>query len=144
MVIGLLAVLAACVGNMLTLHLTRQGLALIPVLAWAMGYGAVFLIGMAGVTGIGWTFDWHMPYVLSWLYLTVFGTVIAFVMYFKLAQREGPARAALMGVVIPVIALGVSAAAGGLAARRLCRSLGGMILCVGSVVMAQRLGASKT
>jgi drug/metabolite transporter (DMT)-like permease len=142
LVIGLLAVLAACVGNMLTLHLTRQGLALIPVLAWAMGYGAVFLIGMAGVTGIGWTFDWHMPYVLSWLYLTVFGTVIAFVMYFKLAQREGPARAALMGVVIPVIALGVSAALEGWRPTPL--SILGMILCVGSVVMAQRLGASKT
>ncbi len=139
--IGLLAVVAACVGNMLTLHLTRQGLPLIPVLAWAMGYGALFLIGMAGVTGIGWAFDWHAPYVLSWLYLTVFGTVIAFVMYFKLAQREGPARAALMGVIIPVIALGVSAALEGWQPTPL--ALMGMALCVASVVVAQRMGASK-
>jgi drug/metabolite transporter (DMT)-like permease len=37
------------------------------------------------------------------------GSVVAFLLYFKLAQRQGPGRAALMGMVIPVIALAVSA-----------------------------------
>ena len=136
LLVGLGAVLAACVGNMLTLHLTRSGHALLPVLAWGMGYGALFLILVAGATGTGWQFDLRWPYVLSWLYLSVFGTVIAFIMYFKLAQREGAARAALMGVVIPVIALAASALFEGWKATPL--ALAGMALCLFSVWAANR------
>jgi drug/metabolite transporter (DMT)-like permease len=36
--------------------------------------------------------------------------VVSFLLYFKLAQRQGPGRAALMGMVIPVLALAMSAA----------------------------------
>lgn len=135
--VGLGAVVAACVGNMLTLHLTRTGHALLPVLAWGMGYGAAGLLGVALLGGVGLHFDLRWPYVLSWLYLSVFGTVIAFVLYFKLAQRQGPARAALMGVVIPVIALAVSALLEGWAITPLAGL--GMLLCVGSVLLALRL-----
>jgi drug/metabolite transporter (DMT)-like permease len=136
--LGLAAVSAACTGNVLTLRLTRQGMPLLPVLTWSMGYGAAFLLALAQVTGVGWRFDFRWPYVLSWLYLTVFGTVIAFSLYFKLAQREGPARAALTGVVIPVIALGVSALFEGWRATPLAAF--GMLLCVSSVWLAQRQG----
>lgn len=136
--LGLAAVSAACTGNVLTLRLTRQGAALLPVLAWSMGYGALFLLALAGLTGVGWQFDFRAPYVLSWLYLTVFGTVVAFSLYFKLAQRKGPARAALTGIVIPVIALGISALFEGWQATPLAAL--GMLLCVGSVWLAQRQG----
>ena len=64
------------------------------------------------------------------------GSVIAFVLYFKLAQRAGAAKAALMGVVIPVIALAVSAVLEGWQVTGL--ALVGMGLCLGSVVLAQR------
>lgn len=134
--VGLGAVLAACVGNMLTLRLTRGGHALLPVLAWGMGYGAVFLLALSLLSGVGLQFDFRWPYVLSWLYLSVFGTVIAFVLYFQLAQRQGPAKAALMGVIIPVIALGVSALLEGYTVTPL--ALVGMALCIGSVWAAQR------
>lgn len=134
--LGLAAVSAACTGNVLTLRLTRQGTALLPVLTWSMGYGAAFLLALAQVTGVGWQFDFRWPYVLSWLYLTVFGTVIAFSLYFRLAQREGPARAALTGIVIPVIALGLSALFEGWRATPM--AVAGMLLCVGSVWLAQR------
>lgn len=134
--LGLLAVLAACIGNVLTLTLTRRGLALVPILAWSMGYGALFLVLMSEVSGVGLHFDWHLSYVLSLLYLTVLGTVTAFVLYFKLAQRQGPARAALTGVVIPVIALVISAALEGWQPTAL--SVAGMALCLGSLYVATR------
>jgi drug/metabolite transporter (DMT)-like permease len=136
LLMGLAAVLAACVGNMLTLHLTRTGRPLLPVLAWGMGYGALFLLVLAWLTGVGWQFDFRGPYVLSWLYLSVFGSVVAFVLYFKLAQREGAARAALTGVVIPVVALAVSALFEGW--ELTLPAAAGMLLCVGSVWLAQR------
>ena len=134
--IGLAAVLAACVGNVLTLTLTRRGLPLVPVLAWSMGYGSVFLLGMSVATGQGLNFAWTSSYVLSLLYLAVFGSVVAFVLYFKLAQRQGTARAALTGVVIPVIALGISAIFEGW--RPTALALAGMGLCLGSIYVATR------
>lgn len=134
--LGLVAVAAACVGNVLTLTLTRRGLPLVPVLAWSMGYGAAFLVGLALASGQGLHFDWHAPYVLSLLYLAVAGSVVAFVLYFRLAQAQGPARAALTGVVIPVIALGISALFEGW--RPTALSMVGMALCLFSIHAATR------
>ena len=59
-----------------------------------------------------------------------------FLLYFKLVQRDGPGRAALTGVLIPVIALGVSAVLEGWQPSAL--SLVGMVLCLGSVYVATR------
>ncbi len=134
--LGLLAVLAACTGNVLTLVLTRRKLALVPILAWSMAYGALFLLLLSEVSGVGLHFDWRLSYVLSLLYLAVPGTVIAFVLYFKLAQRQGPARAALTGVLIPVIALLISAVFEGWQPGVL--SVAGMALCLGSIYVATR------
>jgi drug/metabolite transporter (DMT)-like permease len=134
--LGLLAVLTACIGNVLTLTLTRRGLPLVPILAWSMGYGAAFLTLISLASGTGVHFDWRLPYVASLLYLAVFGSVVAFVLYFKLAQRQGPARAALTGVVIPVIALAISALLEGWRPTPL--ALVGMSLCLLSLFVATR------
>ena len=134
--LGLLAVLAACVGNVLTLTLTRRGLALVPVLAWSMGYGALFLLLASLLSGQGLRLELSASYLLSLIYLAVAGSVIAFVLYFKLAQRQGPARAALTGVIIPVIALALSALLEGWRPGAL--SLAGMALCLGSIYAATR------
>jgi drug/metabolite transporter (DMT)-like permease len=134
--LGLLAVLAACIGNVLTLTLTRRGLPLVPVLAWSMGYGALFLTLLSLASGQGLHLDLRPSYLLSMLYLSVFGSVIAFVLYFKLAQAQGPARAALTGVVIPVIALLISAVFEGWQPGLL--SLAGMALSLGSLYVATR------
>lgn len=134
--LGLLAVLVACIGNVLTLTLTRQGLALMPVLAWSMGYGAVFLVGVSLVGGTGLHFAWQPSYLLSLLYLAGAGSVLAFVLYFKLAQARGAAHAALTGVIIPVIALVVSALFEGWQVTPM--AVGGMALCLVSLWVATR------
>jgi drug/metabolite transporter (DMT)-like permease len=69
-------------------------------------------------------------------YLAVVGSVLAFLLYFKLVQREGPGRAALTGVLVPVIALAVSAALEGW--QPSLASWIGMALCLGSVYVATR------
>jgi drug/metabolite transporter (DMT)-like permease len=62
--------------------------------------------------------------------------VIAFFVYFRLAQRVGPARAAMTGVMIPPIALTISAALEGWRPTGL--SIAGVVLCLGSVYVATR------
>ncbi|MDM4768328.1 DMT family transporter [Pelomonas sp. SE-A7] len=138
--LGLGAVVAACTGNVLTLTLTRRSLPLIPILAWSMGYGSLFLVFLSLVTGAGLHFDASLRYVASLLYLTLLGSVAAFVLYFKLAQRKGAAGAALTGVVIPVIALGISALLEGWQPTVL--AVAGMALCLGCVWLATRAPAA--
>jgi drug/metabolite transporter (DMT)-like permease len=134
--IGLLAVVCACLGNVLTLTLTRRGLPLVPMLGWCMGYGALALWAVAAWQGAAAPIGHGPAWWLSLLYLTVFGSVIAFFVYFKLAQRVGPARAAMTGVMIPPIALAVSAALEGWQPHAL--SWAGLALCLGSVYVATR------
>jgi drug/metabolite transporter (DMT)-like permease len=136
LLVALGALAASCAGGFMTMSLTRRGLPLLPVLAWSMGYGALFMLLLSLLTGQGLHFDTGWPYVLSWLYLSLFGSVIAFAFYFKLAERAGMAKAALMAVVIPVIALLASALFEGWQATPL--ALAGMGLCLLSVWVAQR------
>lgn len=134
--LGLGAVVCACTGNALTLMLSRRGVALVPMLAWCMAYGAIGLLAAVGVSGAEWQVGHSWAWWGSLVYLSAVGSVLAFLLYFQLVQREGPGRAALTGVLIPVIALAVSAAFEGW--RPSLASWAGMALCLGSVYTATR------
>lgn len=139
--IGVGAVICACIGNVMTLTLSRQGLPLVSVLAWCMGYAALALHLVAALQGVPLATGQGAAWWISLVYLTVFGTVTAFLLYFRYAQRVGPARAAMTGVMIPPIALAVSAALEGW--RPDVLSLAGIALCVGCVYAATRPAASQ-
>jgi len=138
--LGLGAAACASLGNALTLRVTRQGIALAPMLAHCMGYGALALFAMASVRGDVWRVGSGWVWWGSLVYLAVFGTVVAFGLYFKLAQRQGPARAALTGVLIPPIALAISAVFEGWRPTPL--ALVGMALSLGCVYAATRPAAA--
>ena len=139
--VGLMAVACACTGNALTLAMSRRGVPLVPMLAWCMGYGALGLV-LAALAGGGLSVGHSMAWWTSFGYLAVIGTVLPFLLYFKLVQREGPGRAALTGVLVPVIALAISAAFEGWQPSWL--SLSGMALCLGSVYVATRPPAQRS
>lgn len=126
--LAVMAVTFASIGNLLTLRLTRGGMQLIPLLAWSMGYGAAGLALFATITQVPFHLDPRPSYWFSLLYLSAMGSVVAFILYFKFAQRHGPARAALTGMVIPVIALAVSAVLEGW--RPTVVSTAGIALCL--------------
>jgi drug/metabolite transporter (DMT)-like permease len=95
-------------GNMVALRNQRKGFPLLPGVAWAMGYGALAIAVVAAVEGTHWNFDASVRYVLSLVYLTVFGSVFAFLTYLTLLARIGPARAGYVGVAVTVVALALS------------------------------------
>lgn len=137
--LGLCAITFATVGNMLTLRMTRQGAGLVPVLAWSMGYGTLLMLVAGAALGLPFHVDPRPSYWLALLYLSAMGSVVAFLLYFKLAQRQGAGRAALTGLVIPVLALLISAALEGW--RPTWLSLAGMLLCMGGLWAANRPAA---
>ncbi len=99
------AVLSASVGNILSARNQRAGLPVVQTNAYGMAYGAAVTLVIGVVRGVPFTFDPSPSYILSLLYLAVFGSVIAFGTYLTLIGRMGVDRAAYIGVIFPLVAL---------------------------------------
>jgi drug/metabolite transporter (DMT)-like permease len=77
-------------------------------MAWSMGYGALASLIAAVALGEPLAFDWSPAYLLSLLYLVVFGSILAFAGFLELLGRIGPSRASYIGVMVPIVALFIS------------------------------------
>jgi drug/metabolite transporter (DMT)-like permease len=79
-------------------------------MAWGMLYGSMFSLAVALATGKPLELELTAGYILSLVYLAVLGSIIAFGAYLTLLKRVGAARAGYIGVMVPIVALVVSAA----------------------------------
>jgi drug/metabolite transporter (DMT)-like permease len=77
--------------------------------AWGMAYGAGLLALWALISGQPWRFEATPGYVGSLLYLSLFGSVTGFLLYFGLARRRGYTLASYISAVTPAIAMLISA-----------------------------------
>jgi len=106
---SLVGAVTASFGNILSQRTQKRGLPVLQSNAWGMFYGTVLLGLFALVSGAPFTFERSVPYVVSLLYLAVFGSVIAFGCYLTLIGRIGAHRAGYAVVMFPVVALILSA-----------------------------------
>lgn len=106
--IALMAVIASAFGNVFAWRGEQAGSAVIPSTAWAMAYGAGLLALFGLITGVEWRVEPTVAYLGSLVYLAVFGSVIAFVLYFSLARSRGYALASYISALTPPIAMLVS------------------------------------
>lgn len=104
----LVAVLFASFGNVLQGSRRARAYPMATLLAWGMGWGALFDAIAAWVTSGPPVFDPQPTYVLGLLYLGVIASAIAFSLYFNLIRQIGAARGGYVNVMIPVIAMGFS------------------------------------
>ena len=100
--------LSFSLGNIASARAQVLGLPILSCNAWGMAYGAAIMFALAAFTGAPLTFDPRFPYVASLLYLSVFGSVIAFAAYLTLLGRIGADRAAYATVLFPLVALVIS------------------------------------
>ena len=70
-----------------------------------MAYGAGALALYALATGKTFAFAPTWTYALSFLHLSVVGSVIAFLMYYGLARRRGYATASYVSALAPILAM---------------------------------------
>ena len=105
-----LAVVLSSFGSLVAHRNQQAHLPLWQSLAWGMLYGALFSLAWALAAGKALSFEPTAAYVLSLLYLTVFGSIIAFAGYLTLLKRIGAARSGYIGVMVPIVALVISAA----------------------------------
>jgi len=99
------SVTLASTGNILSAINQRRKIPVVQSNAYGMLYGAAAVMIIAILTGKTISIDLSIPYITSLLYLSVFGSVIAFTTYLNLLGKIGPDRAGYMSMVMPVIAL---------------------------------------
>lgn len=104
----ILATVACSFGNTFAGAPTAARQPLLLFNAWALGYGAMTNLMFAVISGKAPGFDMSLPYVGSFLYLAVLGTVVAFTLYIWLLDQVGVGRAAYVSVMMPLVALTIS------------------------------------
>ena len=103
-----LSVLASTAGSMAAVRCQNRGYNTWTSMAWGMLYGGVMALAIGAAMGNQIAFALTPGYVLSLLYLSLFGSIITFACYLPLIARVGVAAAGYVGVMVPVVALAIS------------------------------------
>ena len=104
-VLGLGATAIASGGNLAAMRNQHAGIPVLTGNAWAMAYGALIAALIGVIVGARFTIDVRAPYLLSLIYLALFGSVIAFGAYLTLLKEVGSASASYVNVATPVVAM---------------------------------------
>ena len=107
-VFGFTSVLLASFGNIISARNTKNNIPVVQANAFGMGYGTLFLILGAIFLGKEFSFNVSIPYVGSLVFLSVFGSIIAFGSYLTLVGSIGANKASYAIMVVPVVALIIS------------------------------------
>jgi drug/metabolite transporter (DMT)-like permease len=102
---ALIGAYLSSVGNVVGAHHARTGLPVTQANAYGMAYGGLLTLAIHFGGGGELVMDWSAGYLAPMLYLTVFGSVVAFGCYMLLIGRIGAEYAAYVTLLMPVIAL---------------------------------------
>ena len=101
--------LVASIGNMVSVRNSRAQVGVLQGNAWGMMYSAAGLAIAVLLSGASFDFSTTTAsYWVSLLYLSTFGTVIAFACYFVLLRNIGPEKASYVIVLFPLVAVVLS------------------------------------
>jgi drug/metabolite transporter (DMT)-like permease len=103
--LALVATIASSVGNVVVVKVREQSDRLLVTLAWSMFWGTCMVLAWALLTGQHFAMPAATSYWLGLFYLSIFGSVIAFIAYFTLINRIGSQKAVYIGVITPVISV---------------------------------------
>jgi drug/metabolite transporter (DMT)-like permease len=95
----------ASVGNVVGARNARTGVPVTQANLYGMAYGGLLTLAIHFGSGGELVMDWSIGYLAPMLYLTVFGSVVAFGCYMLLIGRIGAEYAAYVTLLMPIIAL---------------------------------------
>lgn len=107
-IIVLAASYTASLGNMVALRNSRDKIPVMESNCLGMFYGAMFSLILALMNGAVLSFSFTTSYIISLLYLSIFGSAVAFGTYLTLMKNIGADKAAYAGVMFPIVALSIS------------------------------------
>jgi drug/metabolite transporter (DMT)-like permease len=139
--LALAATIASSLGSVIVTKVREQSSNLLLTMAWSMFWGTALVLAWIAMTGQHLMLPDAPRYWAGLMYLSIFGSVIAFMAYFTLINRIGSQKAVYIGVVTPVISVLLSI-------RLEHYNPGplewlGMALCLASVAWAVRAPAPK-
>ncbi|WP_421670635.1 DMT family transporter [Rahnella sp. EDr1-12] len=106
--LSLLGTYGFSLGNMISARHQRRGLDVLSTNTYAMFYGTAVMGALSVFQGASFAIDLTPQYLGSLVYLSVFGSVLAFGIYFTLVGRIGASQAAYSTLLFPLVALTVS------------------------------------
>lgn len=104
----LIGVMFASTGNMISIKNQHDKIPVLPATAWGMMYGCIFMFLVALSQGQNFNFSFTFEYISSLLYLSIFGSVIAFGSYLTLLARIGAHKASYATIMFPAVAVVIS------------------------------------
>ncbi len=111
-VVGLLfavaSFLSSAFGNVVSEKILKSSTRVLQMNFWAMTYGVVVTFCVAMASGASFALPTATSYYVSLVYLSVFGSVIAFGAYMRLLKQIGSDKAAYVVLVYPIVALLIS------------------------------------
>jgi drug/metabolite transporter (DMT)-like permease len=106
--LALIGTFCASTGNMVHQRNLNNNFPPLQTIAYSMLYGSLVTFLITQVRGTELLFEYSFSYISSLFYLSIFGSIFAFISYLKLLEKVGPGRAGYVGVVMPVLALIIS------------------------------------
>ena len=106
--LALLGTFCASTGNMIHQRNLNNKFPLIETIAYAMLYGSLITLLITQIKGSELLFEYSFSYIASLVYLSIIGSIFAFIFYLRLLEKVGAGRAGYVGVVMPVLALLIS------------------------------------
>ena len=103
--LALTATVASTVGNLIVVKVRVESSNVLLTMAWSMMWGTLIVAAWVLVAGQSFTLSSEPKYWGGLLYLSLFGSVIAFAAYFTLIHRIGSDKAVYIAVVTPVISV---------------------------------------
>jgi len=102
---ALIGAYLSSLGNVVGARNARVGVPVTQANAYGMAYGGLLTLAIHFGGGGELVMDWSAGYLAPMLYLTVFGSVVAFGCYMLLIGRIGAEYAAYVTLLMPIIAL---------------------------------------
>jgi drug/metabolite transporter (DMT)-like permease len=134
----LLAVLAASASNVMQLAEGVKSRPVVPMLGWAMLYGAAldacFALAISGPPVL----DPRASYWIGLVYLAILASALPFWLYYRIIRQIGPAKAAYSSVLIPIVAMAISTIFEDYSWSPL--AIAGGLLAIAGLVIALRAG----
>jgi len=105
LILAILGAFLASLGNITSAHNQKNELPVLQTNAIGMLYGAISMLIITLLIGKPFAFDVSFDYIGSLVYLTIFGSIIAFSSYLTLLGRIGADKSGYVVLVIPIFAL---------------------------------------
>jgi drug/metabolite transporter (DMT)-like permease len=137
--LALTATIASTIGNVVVVKVREESSNVLLTMAWTMMWGTLAVVAWALANGLEFRLPSSASYWGGLLYLSLFGSVIAFAAYFTLIHRIGSQKAVYIGVVTPVISVLLSIQLEHY--RPGPNEWFGMVLCLSSVAWALKAPA---